>query len=223
MFMNRKLTSILFLFTFSFGIISAQDTKPLQADDIMKSAYKQANDESKNVLLIFHASWCSWCKRLDKAMNSDELKKIFEDNYVITHLDVLERNEKIDLLENPGGKKFMAKLGGEKSGLPFYAFLDSDGKMISNSNVMDKESNIGYPGSEEEIETFGKLLKSSAKNLSDEQFTTIVDYLKANAPKPRASTSNMPVVKPDSLLKSNMQVLKPDSSKASNMPVIKKN
>jgi len=88
---------------------------------------------------------------------------------------------------------------------------------------MDKESNIGYPGSEEEIETFGKLLKSSAKNLSDEQFTAIVDYLKANAPKPRASTSNMPVVKPDSLLKSNMQVLKPDSSKASNMPVIKKN
>lgn len=119
-------------------------------------------------------------------MNSDELKKIFEDNYIVTHLDVLERNEKIALFENPGGKEFMAKLGGEKSGLPFYAFLDSEGKMISNSNVMDKESNIGYPGSAEEIEAFGKLLKSSANKLSEEQFATIIEYLKANAPKPRS-------------------------------------
>lgn len=221
--MNRKLTSILFLFAFSFGIIYAQDAKPLHADDIMKSSYKQAKDENKNVFLIFHASWCSWCKRLDKAMNSDELKKIFEDNYVVTHLDVQERNEKIALLENPGGKEFMAKLVGKKSGLPFYVFLDSDGKMISNSNVMDKESNIGYPGSAEEIEAFGKLLKTSAKNLSEEQHTTIIEYLKANAPKPRASTSNMPVMKPDSLLKSNTPIVKPDSSKESNMPVIKKN
>ncbi|MDP3581921.1 MAG: hypothetical protein Q8S39_08285, partial [Ignavibacteria bacterium] len=158
-----------------------------------------------------------------KAMNSGELKKIFEDSYVITHLDVLERNEKIALLENPGGKEFMAKLGGAKSGLPFYAFLDSDGKMFSNSNVMDKKSNIGYPGSAEEIDAFGKLLKSSAKNLSEELLTTIIEYLKANAPKPRDSTSNMPVMKPDSLFKSNIPVIKPDSSKESNMPVIKKN
>ena len=39
--MNRKLTSILFFFAFSFGIIYAQDTEPLPADDIMKGAYKQ--------------------------------------------------------------------------------------------------------------------------------------------------------------------------------------
>jgi len=183
--MNRILTSIFFLFIFSFGVISAQETKPLAADEIMKAAYAKAGETNKNVFLIFHASWCSWCKRLDKAMNSDELKKLFEENYVITHLDVLERNEKIELLENPGGKELMAKLGGEKSGLPFYAFLDDKGKMIANSNVMDKESNIGYPGSEEEIAAFGKLLKLSSK-LSDDQLSKITEYLKANAPIPRS-------------------------------------
>jgi thioredoxin-related protein len=182
--MNRKLTSIFFLFIFSFGIISAQETKPLAADGIMKASYAKAGETNKNVFLIFHASWCSWCKRLDKAMNSDELKKLFEDNFIVTHLDVLERNEKIELLENPGGKEIMAKLGGEKSGLPFYAFLDSKGKMIANSNVMDKESNIGYPGSEEEIAAFVKLLKLSSE-LNDEQLSKISEYLKANAPKPR--------------------------------------
>lgn len=180
-------TLIIFLFAFSLGVVSAQDLTPKAADEIMKSAFSQSKVENKNVFLIFHASWCSWCKRLDKAMNSDELKKIFEDNFVVAHLDVLERGEKIAQLENPGGKEFMVKLGGEKSGLPFYAFLNSEGKLIVNSNVMDKESNIGYPGSEEEIAAFANLLKKSSEKLSEEQLGKIVDYLKANAPKPRAN------------------------------------
>ena len=77
----------------------------------------------------------------------------------------------------------MAKLGGEKSGLPFYVWLNAKGKKLANSNVMSENSNIGYPGSAEEIEAFGKLLKSSAKNMNDKQLETILDYLKKNAPK----------------------------------------
>jgi hypothetical protein len=78
----------------------------------------------------------------------------------------------------------MKNLGVEKSGLPFYKFLDAAGKKLADSNVMPENQNIGYPGSAEEIEAFGKLLKVSAKNLSDEKFTTIIDYLKKNAPAP---------------------------------------
>jgi hypothetical protein len=117
-------------------------------------------------------------------MQSDELKKIFEDNYIITHLDVLESKDKIETLENPGGKEILAKLGGEKSGLPFYAFLDAAGNKVADSNVMPtKNPNIGYPGSAEEIEAFGKLLKASAKKLNEEDFNTVINYLKTNAPK----------------------------------------
>lgn len=187
--MFRKLTLTLLVTLFSITLLLGQDTKPQPADDILKVALKNSKDTGKNVFLIFHASWCSWCKRLEKAMQSDELKKIFEDNYVITHLDVLEAKDKVEALENPGGKEIMAKLGGEKSGLPFYAFLDASGKKIADSNVMPSQNpNIGYPGSAEEIEAFGKLLKVSAKNLSDEKFAVIIDYLKTNAPKPVATS-----------------------------------
>lgn len=183
--MFRKLTLTLLVTLFSITFLMGQDAKPQPADDILKAALKNSKDTGKNVFLIFHASWCSWCKRLDKAMQSDELKKIFEDNYVITHLDVLETQpDKINTLENPGGKEIMAKLGGEKSGLPFYAFLDADGKKVADSNVMPTQNpNIGYPGSAEEIEAFGKLLKVSAKKMSEDQFTVVIDYLKKNAPK----------------------------------------
>lgn len=181
--MFRKLILASALFFFTAGLAAAQTEKPQTADAILNAAYKESKTADKNVFLIFHASWCSWCKRLDKAMKSEELKKIFEDNFVITHLDVLETGEKIATLENPGGKEVMVKLGGEKSGLPFYAFLDAEGNKLGDSNVMPKNMNIGYPGSAEEIEAFGKLLKMSAKKMDEKQLETILEYLKKNAPK----------------------------------------
>ena len=187
--MFKKLTLTLFLTLFTVTLLLGQDTKPQTADSILKSSYKEAKASDKNVFLIFHASWCGWCKRLEKVMQSDELKKIFEDNYIITHLDVLENGEKIEALENPGGREIMKNLGGEKSGLPFYVFLDAAGKKLADSNMMSTQNpNIGYPGSDEEIAAFGKILKVSAKHLSNENYSAIIDYLKKNAPKPTAAS-----------------------------------
>ncbi|MCX6170828.1 MAG: thioredoxin family protein [Ignavibacteriales bacterium] len=182
--MLRKpmLTSFLILFT--FGLITAQEVKPQNADNIYNAALKEAKASDKNVFLLFHASWCGWCKRLEKAIQSNELKKIFEDNYVITHLDVEERGEKIALLENPGGSEIKKNFGGEEAGLPFYVFLDESGKKLADSNVSDNNSNLGYPGSNEEIDAFGKLLKLSAKHMSEKQFAAVKEYLQKNAPKP---------------------------------------
>ena len=128
--MLRKFILTTFLFLFTAILLSAQEAKPQPADNIYNAALKEAKASDKNVFLIFHASWCGWCKQLEKAIQSDELKKIFEDNYVIAHLDVQERGDKITLLENPGGIEIMNKLGGEKSGLPFYLFLDESGKNL---------------------------------------------------------------------------------------------
>lgn len=170
--------------------LNAQGTKPKSADIIMKLAMKESKASHKNIMVMFHASWCSWCKRLDKAMQSPELKQIFEENFVITHLDVLERKGKIDSLENAGGQDLMKTYGGEKAGLPFCVIVDKSGKMIANSNAMPEKSNIGYPGSKEEVDLFVKLLKSGSKKLSKEKAAKITDYFIKNAPKQAGSASN---------------------------------
>jgi len=155
---------------------------PASAKSIMDASLKQAASSKKNVFLIFHATWCSWCKRLDTALTVPEVKQIMEDNYVIAHLDVLERGDKIQTVENPGGKEILADLGGEKSGLPFYAVLDATGKKLADSNVMPGNNNIGFPGSPEEIAAFEKILKQTAPRMTAEQRAVVTKHLGVKQP-----------------------------------------
>ena len=162
---------------------SAQFVKPAPAQDVLNAALKEATSTRKHVYLIFHASWCGWCTRLDKMLADPEIKKIIEDNYVVTHLDILESQQgKKDSLENPGGIDIATKLGGEKSGLPFFAFLDGKGKKLADSNVMEKGQNMGYPAAKEEIAAFGKLLQKTAPRISRKELDQVLAYLEMNSP-----------------------------------------
>ncbi len=162
-------------------VSSGQPEKPEKADVVLKAALQQAAEANKTVLLIFHASWCGWCRRLDAVLENPAIKKIMNEHYVMTHLDVSESGVK-KTLENPGGNEMMGTYGGATSGLPFYAFLTSDGKKMADSNVMPKDQNIGYPGSPDEIAAFETLLKQTAPRMTDEQRGQIVAYLHKNAP-----------------------------------------
>lgn len=145
--------------------VHAQQPEP--AKTILDSALHAASVQHKNVFLIFHASWCVWCRRLDSIITSPEVSPLIAKNLVVTHLDVLERGDKKATLENAGAKNILEKLGGKKSGLPFYAFLDSRGEKISDSNVMPGESpNIGFPVSPEEKKAFEEILAKGAPHMT---------------------------------------------------------
>ncbi len=164
----------------------AQDSAPLPAKTLLQLAQRKEKKPAKAILVMFHASWCGWCKRLDAAMQQPEFKKMFEDNYIQVTLDVQENGEKKQTLENPGGAEMMKELGGEKSGLPFYAFLNAKGKKLADSNVMPKAQNIGYPGSPEEITAFMELIRKTAPHWSEANREKLKTYLVANVPKAAA-------------------------------------
>jgi thioredoxin-related protein len=151
---------LLSLFAFVIIITSGFAQTVPSAESILAAAYKKATTEKKNVFIIFHASWCGWCKKLDASMNDSLTKNYFEENYIVIHLTVLEspQNKK---LENEGALELLTKYKGEEAGLPFFVITDKKRKLIGYSNA--PEGNTGCPSKKTEVDYFIGLLKKSSK------------------------------------------------------------
>src|SRR5690606_25443283 len=95
--------------------------------------------------LMFHASWCGWCHRMDDAMNDSTCKNFFTDNYVICHLVVKEMGDK-KKLENPGAEELLAKYHGDKAGIPFWLIFDKNGNLLADSQERPEGAGLDEAG-----------------------------------------------------------------------------
>lgn len=75
----------------------------------------------------------------------------------------------------------MAKVGGEKMGLPFIAFLDVGGQLIINSRrqANGKDAgNIGHPYQPEEVNWFMAMVKKAAPAITAADARVVEDWLR---------------------------------------------
>jgi hypothetical protein len=83
---------------------------------------------------------------------------------------------RIDVDRNPGGEAMMNQYTkGQKAGLPWFAFLDPDSKIIATSQ--GPNGNIGCPHSSDEIDAFGVLLRQASPALSVDEVSHILGSL----------------------------------------------
>ncbi len=157
--------------------------QPPSATEIMNEAKKESAASGKNILVIFHASWCGWCHKMDTAMNEPAMKPLFEKNYVIKHLTVLESPNK-KALENPGADAMLEKYHGKEGGIPFWLIFDKNGKLLADSREVKADGtvgeNVGCPASEAEVNHFANVLKKSSK-LTDLQIAMIKERFRKNS------------------------------------------
>lgn len=136
------------------------------AGKLLDAASKKAQKAKKNLFVGFHASWCGYCKKFEKALAEPGVKEIFEENYEVVWLTVLERALQ-KKLENPGAWDLMGRLGGQEAGLPFFAILSPDGNVLITSirpaTLRSHPGNIGLPSTEDNIAHFVEMLKSTSK------------------------------------------------------------
>lgn len=166
------------------GILSAQD-KPETAGKIMDDAYKIASKEGKSVMIVFHASWCGWCKKFEASVNDPSCKDFFDKHFIIRYLDILERGEKKSL-ETPEAIEVYNKYGGQNGGIPFFLIFDKKRNFIADSKIKaagdgpeKPAQNMGCPATEEEATAFIKILEKATR-ITDAEKTAIMERFKKN-------------------------------------------
>jgi len=166
------------------GIVSAQE-KPEPAGKILDDACTLAGKEGKKVIIVFHASWCGWCRKFEASIADPSCKDFFDNNFVVRYLDILERADKKDL-ENPDAIAVYNKNGGQGGGIPFFLIFDKNRTLIADSKIRaagdgpDKPlQNIGCPASDEEVAAFVQILEKAVK-ISKSEKTAITERFRKN-------------------------------------------
>ncbi len=66
----------------------------------LKTAYSLSNQQKKPMLITFGASWCTYCKKLEKTTLSEEdMVRYIEANFIPVHLDFDKNREVAKVLE----------------------------------------------------------------------------------------------------------------------------
>ena len=180
---HTKLISLL-LFYILFSAFTFGQSKASPAKLIMEKALDEAAKNHKNLFVIFHASWCGWCHKMDSSMNDEKLKTFFNENYVVVHLTVDESKDKKEL-ENSGADDIRKKYHGDKQGLPYCFILDAKGNFLADARLKDgsdpkeKQASVDCPANDEEVNYFAKVLRKTS-TLNDDQISLIKEKFQKN-------------------------------------------
>ena len=181
--MFARLLTCAILTIFFTTSVPAQSS--LSAEEILNTAQSQAVRENKNVFVLFHASWCGWCHKMDTAMNEPFLKSLFNNNYVIVHMVVYEMKDKKHL-ETPGALELLTKFKGNDLGIPFWIIFDSKGKWLADSREgsvngeIGSGENVGCPAHPNEVAHFIKVLEQTS-TLNKAELSLIEKRFRENA------------------------------------------
>ena len=85
---------------------------------------------------------------------------------------------KIDTDRMTGGNAILKQYSAKQQGIPWFVFLDGDGKAIIDSTD-PKKSNIGFPATDAEIAWFKVMLEKVARRITREDIEMLQQSLVA--------------------------------------------
>ncbi len=185
-----KIKNLLLAFITVLAINSAfAQSKLPSADEILNGAIKEAKAQNKKVFIMFHASWCGWCHKMDDSMNEPEMKPLFDKSFVIKHITVMEYDAKKKLDENPGGMDMIKKYNSDGFGIPLWFIFDTNGKLLVDSHMRPEGTGfetkgkqiVGCPAAKEEVDEFVRALKLTTK-LTKAELEKIYTQFRKNDP-----------------------------------------
>lgn len=120
----------------------------------------------------FRADWCGWCKKMEKFFQDSDAAPVLAKYYSVISIDT-EKNSGADEL----AKRLGSPKGSDGGGIPWFAVVDSQGKVVATSE--GPKGNIGYPDTDIEVTHYMSVMKSTAAGITNGELETIAKTIKA--------------------------------------------
>jgi thiol-disulfide isomerase/thioredoxin len=145
----------------------------LDAPKVRDAALVRAKSENKLVFLHFGAPWCGWCHKLEGWMEREHVAPLLAKQFIDLKIDTDRMLGGGDML------KALRKTAGltEEGGIPWFVFLDAEGKVLATSE--GPKGNVGFPYQDDEIAHFVSMLETTCKKLGADDIAKIREELAA--------------------------------------------
>lgn len=137
---------------------------------LLETALEQAKKQRKGVMVWYTQPSDEWCREFEQWLQEPNIKGMLENAFVILKIEVERTDRGFEVLEQHAGKN--------PEGVPWFAFLGADGKVLAASQT-EKEPNIGYPGTDDDIRRVKAMLVQSGAGMSELGLKLIEDSLVA--------------------------------------------
>ncbi len=99
----------------------------------METAYKEAEQTNKSILVVFGGDWCSWCMRLHEVFLTDPaVSATINRQYVVVYVD------------SDSNVGFARHCKAQIESVPYLTILDSSGQVLVNQRTEPFESGRTY-------------------------------------------------------------------------------
>jgi thiol-disulfide isomerase/thioredoxin len=160
---NRHLVFTTIIAFCTWIILFSQDK--IQKPDTLNLLISSAKKNNKKLFLVFGWEGCGWCRRLDKYHNDPKVKNILNRYFMISYIDIYKSANGQDLYKRYG-----------KGGTPSWTVFDSQGKIMVDSDL--GKGNIGYPATDDEINSYILAIKKAVPNLKRSDCDLLIEKLK---------------------------------------------
>ena len=168
------------------GVSQTSERDVPSAAHLLMAAEATAGRQQKNVLLLFSASWCGPCHRLQSFLVDPAVRPIFDSHFVKLVVVHGERSNDTLHQDTPGADQLLDSLHDADTSLPLIVMLTSSGKVIADSvhpvyGRRDIRANVGYPDSPSGIDWFLEMLRRAAPSLTVNESAAIQNWLRQHS------------------------------------------
>lgn len=166
------------------GFLHSSLPNSQDADELFESAVATARKEDKKVFLVHSGPSCLPCDQLLRFLKAEG--SVLGRDYIMLKLDSRMRGSKqiVDKYRGNGGRDTV----------PWMAVLSGTSELLISSD--GKSGNIGFPRTAEAAEHFAGMLNLTAKHLSADEISSLIDRLRIECTRLYPETKASPLAPP---------------------------